>query len=497
MSIVRTPTSPGPAVCAGWRRAGILAALAVGLSLGLGLGWTSRADADLYWVNFGTTTIGRASLDGTSPSQSFIPGAGMNGVAVDGSFVYWTDWQNGTIGRAGLDGSAPNPSFITGVAGAGAIAVDGAHIYWSDANVAIGRANLDGSGVNRQFISTAGGTEGGVAVDAAHVYWTNWDSETIGRANLDGTGVDQRFITGTQNIQGVAVDGAHVYWTNRRDLSPPGTIGRANLDGTGVDQSFITGLNVPRGVAVDDAHLYWTNGPNTTGGTGTIGRANLDGTGVEQSFITGADKPRGIAVGAPRAGLVLEILGARRQVLDTARSLRATISCSRTCTATLVAKATIDGRTVATWSGSVDVTTQTAYGYSSTLRFALRTSNYNRLRAALRAGRSVRLVVAVRARSSTGATATQTRAWTVAPAPDAATLRAEKAFRKLMYESYGDPGPVVSCTRLSRTRWTCSLEAAYTGGGQLCTGEDAGTVRRSGSRYRATVDRTRVTCQEA
>ena len=493
MFAARMRSSGGSTVLPGRRDIGFLVAIA----LMLGLGWASSADAYVYWTNLGTTTIGRANLDGSVPGQSFITGAGTNGVAVDGTFIYWTNWQTGTIGRANLDGSASNPSFVTGVAGASGLAVDGSHIYWSDANIAIGRANLDGSAVDRRFISTSGGTEG-VAVDAAHIYWTNWDTETIGRANLDGSAVNQSFITNTQNIQGVAVDGAHVYWVNRRDLSPPGSLGRANLDGSGVDQSFVTGLTVPRGVTVDDAHVYWTNGPNTEGGTGTIGRANLDGSASDQNFITGADKPRGIAVDAPRARLVLEILGARRQVLDTASGLRATISCNRVCTATVAAKATIDGRAVATWNGTVDVAAATATGYSHAISFALKAPNYRRLRAALRSRRRVRLVVAVRAQTSARATATRTRTWTVAlpPAKDAATLRAEKAFRKLMYANYGDPGPVVSCIRRSSTRWTCSLEAAYTGGGQLCVGPGAGVVRRSGSRYRATLDRTRVTCRE-
>lgn len=82
------------------------------------------------------------------------------------------------------------------------------------------------------------------------------------------------------------------------------------------------------------------------------------------------------------------------------------------------------------------------------------------------------------------------------PRRDAATIRAEKAFTKLVYERYGDPGPIVSCRKTARTRWRCSFEA-YTGGGQLCTGPGAGTVRRVGNRYRASLDRSKVTCEEA
>ena len=69
----------------------------------------------LYWTNLNADTIGRANLDATGLTQSFITGStGPVGVAVDADHVYWTNSITGTIGRASLDGTGANQSFITG-----------------------------------------------------------------------------------------------------------------------------------------------------------------------------------------------------------------------------------------------------------------------------------------------------------------------------------------------------------------------------------------------
>ena len=245
----------------------VLALLAIILALTLAL--ASRAEAFVYWSDASTSTIGRASLDGTGVEPSFLTGVGSpSGLAV-AKYIYWTDpvgggtYPNryGTIGRATLDGTGGNASFITHLGAVTGVAVDGAHIYWSQ---------FRGEGSSDPTLTT------------------------IGRANLDGTGVDVDFISGAGYPSSLAVDAAHIYWTDNVN----GTIGRANLDGTGTEPNFITGLR-PTGVAVDASHIYWSRwipGPVLTGG---IGRANLDGSGVEESFITGLHSPAGIAVGGP------------------------------------------------------------------------------------------------------------------------------------------------------------------------------------------------------
>ena len=294
----------------------------------------ARADAYVYWTNYGTPgTIGRANLDGTGVNQSFITGLGTspNGVAVDGAHAYWTYWDTDTIGRANLDGTGANPSFIAAPTSRGSqVAVDGAHVYWvskysdsapgppdiaSRGTGAIGRANLDGTGVDPNFISGISLPAGGLAVDGSHLYWTSYLNAgmsisaggpfpgAIGRANLNGTGVQENFISANPTDEGVAVDEAHVWWVNAAPGGggpTPGAasalvagIERANLDGTGAE--FVIEPDIgANAIAVDDAHVYWTN----YGSSGSIGRANLDGTGAEQCFITGTDARGGVAVDA-------------------------------------------------------------------------------------------------------------------------------------------------------------------------------------------------------
>jgi virginiamycin B lyase len=253
----------------------------------------ASATAYVYWGNGATSAVGRASLDGSAPNQSFITGAtGVDGVAVDAQNIYWAD-TSGTIGRANLDGTGVDQSFIPAANDPAGVAVDASHVYWVNAaGDAIARANIDGTGANLNFIPIVPSFGGeGVAVDSQHIYWTN-SSGAIGRANLDGTGVDQSFISGAGQATGIAVDSQHIYWTiYGNGVAGAGAVARANLDGTGSNLSFITGGAGAWGVAVDSSHVYWANFIGET-----IGAANLDGTAVNQSLITGASDPEGVAV---------------------------------------------------------------------------------------------------------------------------------------------------------------------------------------------------------
>src|SRR6266536_1722758 len=79
------------------------------------LGLAAPAAGEIYWANESSTTIGRASLDGTVVTPDFITGAtAPRGVAIDGSFVYWTNaGGTGSLGRANLDGTLPSQTFIS------------------------------------------------------------------------------------------------------------------------------------------------------------------------------------------------------------------------------------------------------------------------------------------------------------------------------------------------------------------------------------------------
>jgi hypothetical protein len=181
--------------------------------------------------------------------------------------VYWS-WSPGdgtsAIGRANLDGSSPNEDFITGLSNPDfvngniqdptdvvSLTSDGSHVYWTELDPlhdggSIGRAGVDGSGVNENFIPGLDYPEG-LAVDSNYVYWTDYDHYTIGRANLDGTNPNDNFITGLYYPLALTVDGSSLYWSSGDDSVSPAvfSIGRANLDGSSVNQSLITKLPGP------------------------------------------------------------------------------------------------------------------------------------------------------------------------------------------------------------------------------------------------------------
>ena len=278
-------------------------------------GWAApRADAHIYWAN--SHSIQRAEVDGTRV-ENLVSTDNSDSVAVDSAHLYWTNYITGAIWRASLDDGTVDANFITGGNQPLGVAVDAGHIYWANSlGNTIGRANLDGTGVNQSFITA---TEPiGLAVDAGHIYWANHQGNAIGRANLDGTGVNQSFISGASNPYAVAVDAGHVYWVNRDS----GFIGRANLDGTGVTQNWIDeGSSSFAGLAVDAGHVYWGNS-----GSATIGRANLDGTGIDRDFITGVTVAGGIAVDARHSVAPTVTTDAASSVTATAAALNSTIN---------------------------------------------------------------------------------------------------------------------------------------------------------------------------
>jgi hypothetical protein len=286
--------------------------LAAGLALGTSLLLASSAGAFVYWANSdaptfngGNSTIGRANLNGTGVSQTFInsPGTvqGPCGLAVTDSYIFWGNLNGSagnTTGRANIDGSSPQ-IFTTGAANSNPCvgAVDDTYVYWSNNGAdTIGRATFDGTIVDQSFVDPANFTPCGVGVTPTDVYWANQGSSPsttgIGRtplSNPNGPGNNPNLVTLPTGSDpcGVAANSAHIYWADFDGQQ----IGRANLDGSGLKDDFISLTGSPCGIAVTDTHIYWGDF-----GSNTIGRANLDGSNVQPSFITGAGGPCGVAV---------------------------------------------------------------------------------------------------------------------------------------------------------------------------------------------------------
>jgi hypothetical protein len=208
----------------------------------------------IYWADTFAGTIGRANLaDGSSPNAQFIvasggdcsvsPGTGPRGLAVDGSHIYWTNPDQGAIGRANLDGSAPTPTFITGAHQPWAVAVSGPNIYWdntvdADGPTTIGHAQLDAAGalipgsVNQSFITGLTGTTANpneLAAQGGYLYFDNGDG-WIGKATIDGTNVVHHLFlaydpTDANTLPALAVDGGQASPTKTSLACQPTSLG--------------------------------------------------------------------------------------------------------------------------------------------------------------------------------------------------------------------------------------------------------------------------------
>jgi hypothetical protein len=182
----------------------------------------------IYWTNPHAGTIGRAPLSGgsTGINNSLVSTLGPpTGVAVDSTngYLYWTlnpAAGQGVIGRANLDGTSPSRTFLHGLFGAQGLTLDSKYIYWGNGPNQIGRVNLDGAtttlipgfilGARINTPSGApAGTSVGMAANDSYVYWVNNYDDSIGRAPIGGgsTGLNNYFIRSFGNPTGLAVDG--------------------------------------------------------------------------------------------------------------------------------------------------------------------------------------------------------------------------------------------------------------------------------------------------
>jgi hypothetical protein len=234
----------------------------------------------IYWANYNATAgqgdLGRATLDdegkviAAETNQSIVSGLTRPlGVASypkpDGTtFVYWVNAGTSTIGRVefGPDGEivgSPDPNFITGATDGFGMTFDDGVLYWGrwtdgdDDSVEpesfIGRAEIGEDGfleedpdidVSNEYLADVE-SPNGLTATGPHLYWGNYGYAALGRVEFDPeTGAadpetfdnhwaddgpmpypdilphpDNRmmFLPG-----GMANDGVHLYWT-QRDLT--------------------------------------------------------------------------------------------------------------------------------------------------------------------------------------------------------------------------------------------------------------------------------------
>jgi hypothetical protein len=152
----------------------------------------------IYWSSL--TAIGRANIDGTGVNPVLIKTNHASGLAADDQHIYWGENELGWIGRANLDGSRATQTFVPAPGDPCSVAVDSSHVYWSDATGnSIGRANLNGTGAEPKFIDPGVPVDCGVATFEDHVYFgANMfpSPSSIARANSDGSGLQTVFSLG-------------------------------------------------------------------------------------------------------------------------------------------------------------------------------------------------------------------------------------------------------------------------------------------------------------
>ena len=145
--------------------------------------WTAQAHAYVYWAD--ESGIRRANVDGSSPGDPMLAQRGVGdlardaegtngayGLAVNDTHIYWTNSGSSTVGRASVDGTGVNQQFIRIRDNPVRLAVDDRHLVWAaDSSVgaygesSIWRANLDGTGATSLLGSLK--APRGVAVDEA------------------------------------------------------------------------------------------------------------------------------------------------------------------------------------------------------------------------------------------------------------------------------------------------------------------------------------------
>jgi hypothetical protein len=213
----------------------------------------------IYWTQgtTGTSSIGRAKLDGSGVNPNFIPhAAGVQdfdplpshaAIAVNSSGIFWNNTGSGFIGKANLDGSSPTGTLVqTGPDPSCGIAVDQNFVYWLDVGLgqSVGRATVNGANRQTGFISGATGACG-LALDGNSLYWGS-SSKAVGRAPIGGGAANNSFIPSAvpsgNDVCGVAVNSQYVFWGNSGTSD---FIGRANLGGGASNPSLIPGPTDP------------------------------------------------------------------------------------------------------------------------------------------------------------------------------------------------------------------------------------------------------------
>ncbi len=191
------------------------------------------------------------SCDGASCSagkcQALVIAQGQSSpgeIALDSGQVYWTNYGSGTVMRASKDGKttlvvADNQASVCGVS------VFGNKVYWANAS-AIGSAwqgATDGSSAPVELYSSKASNSRmrGVAADEDYLFIAHYDYNQVVRVKL----VDQTKASfPAQKPNDVTLDADAAYWSNEEGS----LVKLARTAATGTSpQVLLSGLSRPRG----------------------------------------------------------------------------------------------------------------------------------------------------------------------------------------------------------------------------------------------------------
>jgi hypothetical protein len=239
------------------------------------------------------------SCDGASCSaekcQPLIIAQGQSSpgeIALDSGHVYWTNYGSGSVMRASKDGRttvivADNQAFAWGVS------VVGNQVYWANAST-IGSAwqgSIDGSVAPVELYSAKAPNSRmrGVAADGEYLFIAHYDYNQVVRVNL----VDQSKASfPAQKPNDIALDAEAAYWSNEEGSLVK--LPRAAATGT-APQVLLTGISRPRGVAVDENSVFVVAAGNVSASDGTLYRVPKNG-GVAVELATALHNPRELAL---------------------------------------------------------------------------------------------------------------------------------------------------------------------------------------------------------
>jgi hypothetical protein len=231
----------------------------------------------VYWANYPTGNIKRATLAGTNPSLVATVEGYLNGLTIGGANLYYHSYPNMWIGRVTTAGAGKTTFASTASINGANLATDSNYLYWTDNSVGTVNKvafNVSSLPASPMVIVTGESSPTFPFVTSTAIYWLQpGTSGALRYAPLAAPAAASLNTTPLPTPESVVVDGSYA-WVLAAGAGPAdGRIYKLPLGG-GPSVIVAQGLFQPTSLAMDSASIYWTN--NST--TQPSGTRNSDGT---------------------------------------------------------------------------------------------------------------------------------------------------------------------------------------------------------------------------